>query len=198
MADEDRVARKRARRSKSSQTDTEDDLLSPCCQCKETLQTINAINVKLDEALKAAKEISVLKEEIKALQSKNTEVIDSLSFILKENEELKEEVRGFHDEMRDTREDMLRLEEDIKALKARSVTLESHSRRNNLRFFNIPEEHHESYEDAEQLVKSFIKEHLQDDALASRVKIERAYRVGKKHEGKVRPLIAKFWSFKDK
>ena len=44
--------------------------------------------------------------------------------------------------------------------KQRAIKLESHSRRNNLNFFNIPEQRDESFENSETILRKFMAAEL--------------------------------------
>ena len=85
--------------------------------------------------------------------------------------------------------------------KERVIKLESHSRRNNLNFFNIPEEKEESFEKSEKVLRKFIEAKLKlSKHDAKEISLERVHRVGKPSstEPMPRPLIAKFTFHKDK
>ena len=80
----------------------------------------------------------------------------------------------------------------------RAIRLESHSRRNNLNFFSIPEIADESFSKTESILRNFLDKELRV-ADVEDISIERAHRVGKpRSDGKPRPIIAKFSFFKDK
>ena len=81
------------------------------------------------------------------------------------------------------------------------MKLESHSRRNNLIFFGIPEEVNETSAKTESLLYSFLGDELvfkEDDI--DEISIERAYRLGKRNVNgeKPRPIIAKLSFYKNK
>ena len=84
--------------------------------------------------------------------------------------------------------------------KQRAIKLESYSRRNNLNFFNIPEQTDESFENSETILRKFMAAELKiskedvDD-----ISFQRVHRIGKSSltDSKPRPLIAKFTYHKD-
>jgi hypothetical protein len=87
--------------------------------------------------------------------------------------------------------------------KQRTIKLESHSRRNNLNFFNIPEKGKEDFSKTETILREFIVNNLSismDDL--HEISIERAHGIEKtdryRHNDRPRPIIAKFTFFKDK
>ena len=85
--------------------------------------------------------------------------------------------------------------------KERAIKLETHSRRNNLIFFRIPEEVNETSAKTESLLYSFLGDELklkEDDI--DGISRESAHRLGKRNLNgeKPRPIIAKFSFYKNK
>ena len=111
-------------------------------------------------------------------------------------------------EQADTQQKMLsKLTEDVNKLtqvaneeKERAINLESHSRRNNLIFYNIPEVRQESSATTETLLYTFLEQNLDmAEEETNEIPIERVYRLGKiREDTKPRPIIAKFSFHKDK
>lgn len=108
-------------------------------------------------------------------------------------------------------EDVISMKQDISSLEsnlrklsltcdnvdavARHVdALDNRSRRNNLIFKGIPEEHGETWNRTEQIVIDFVKTYLNVDP----GEIERAHRIGRKRERFHRMIVVKFQSFKKK
>ena len=85
--------------------------------------------------------------------------------------------------------------------KESAINLESHSRRNNLIFFGIPEEVNETSAKTESLLYCFLGDELKlkEDEI-DRISIERAYQLGKRNANgeKPRPIIGKFSFYKNK
>ena len=77
----------------------------------------------------------------------------------------------------------------------RHLYLEAYSRRENLKFENIPE-NVESGEDTELVLRSFLERDLGYVDAAS-VEIQRVHRLGRKKEGKLQPILARFLRSKD-
>ncbi|KAK3107646.1 hypothetical protein FSP39_019153 [Pinctada imbricata] len=67
--------------------------------------------------------------------------------------------------------------------------------RDNLMFYNIPEEHDEN---CSELIGTFMERNLKIPGAKDGVKIERAHRIGKRRRGGHRPIVAKFHSFQDR
>ena len=87
------------------------------------------------------------------------------------------------------------LKEQIVNLEFKVDELENRNRRDNLLFFGIDETGSETWSDTETKITDWIKGQLEVDVSD---KIERAHRIGQKTNGKVRPIIVKFSSFKTK
>ena len=85
--------------------------------------------------------------------------------------------------------------------KQRAIKLESHSPRNNLNFFNIPEQQDETATESESILRNFMEVRLKlNKEDANDMSFERVHRVGKPSasEGKPRLLIPKFTFHRDK
>lgn len=82
----------------------------------------------------------------------------------------------------------------------REIKLECHSRRNNLIFYNIPEEGNKSAAMTEDTLYIFMEEKLKmEEEEASDICIERAHCLGKrKDDNKPCPINTKFSFHKDK
>jgi len=80
----------------------------------------------------------------------------------------------------------------------RAIRLESHSRKNNLNFFSIPEEAGDSFAKTESIPRKFMEKELRVEDVED-ISDERAHGVGKlRSDGKRRPIITKFSFVKDK
>ena len=94
---------------------------------------------------------------------------------------------------------MNKLTQVANAEKERAIKLESHSRRNNLIFYNIPEVRQESSATTESLLYTFLEQNLDmAEEEIDEIPIDRAHRFGEiKEDNKPRPIIAKFNFHKD-
>ena len=160
--------------------------------------TIEAINQKLDLALSRFQEIDNLKMNLKDLQEENIDLKESLSFAHKEIAELKD-ISKFHEGAIEALQIGVNgLKKDVQMERERAIRLESHSPRNNLNFFSIPEVAEESFAKTESILRNFMDKELGVEDVED-ISIERAHRVGKQcSDGKPRPIIAKLSFFKDK
>ena len=92
-------------------------------------------------------------------------------------------------------EENFKLGARIKEVEDQHLYLEAYSRRENLKFENIPE-NVESGEDTELVLRSFLEREL-GYVDATSVEIQRVHRLERKKEGKSRPILARFLRFKD-
>ena len=190
------TSRKR-RRESGSQTDGKE-----CCSsCRSMADIIADMNRKLDLVLAQVKEIDELKEKQKQLEKENGSLKESLEFAHGSIKTLTERVDAQEKMISELKKDVNDLTRSVNSEKERAVKLESHSRRNNLIFYGIPEETNESSAKSESLLYSFLEENLKlEEEDIDGISVERAHRLGKRNANgdKPRPIIAKFTFHKDK
>ena len=92
--------------------------------------------------IKASKD--ELKSEIQAVKLELSEVTKSLNAVWEEVQSLKQKNKDLQDQCDTTTRENSKLSEEISALKNRLIKMEDYSRRENLRFYNIPENPGES------------------------------------------------------
>ena len=128
------------------------------------------------------------------LNRKFDHIQKSVTDLKKDNKQLKQQNVYLTKKVRELSSSVAELECSSKQSEIRYEKLEAQSRRENLRFFDIPEEPRETWDQSEQKVRDYISGTLGIND--SDVKIERAHRLpGKSHP---RPLIVKFSYYKDK
>lgn len=185
--------KRRRKRSKGSKSCFEE-----CCEsCHNMAESIAEMKAKLDSVLSCIEDIKELKQKQTILEEKNKQLEASLEFAHTFVKELGEKM-AVQDEAIDE------LEKGVKSLtkqaayeKQRAIKLESHSRRNNLNFFNIPEKRDESFENFETILQNFMVAELKiskEDVDDISFEFERVHCIGKSNptESKPRPVIAKF------
>ena len=106
---------------------------------------------KIHEDLKTLKE--ELKGEIQAVKSELSEATKSLSAVWEEVQSLKQKNKDLQDQCDSTTRENNKLNEEVSTLKNRLIKLEDYSRRENLRFYNIPENPGESNEECSRTRK---------------------------------------------
>ena len=121
-----------------------------------------------------------IQRSIKVLNTKFSRMDKSMRDLQKENNTLKQE--------------NVELKKQIEMLDLKVEHMEAQSRRENLKFFNVPESDRESWTESKNMIRKYLKDDLKFDE--SKISIERAHRLHSK--SKPRPLIVKFSFYKDK
>jgi len=163
--------------------------------------SIAEIKEKLEKALNCIQEIDSLKEKQSCLEEKNEGLETSLEFAHSSITELNKKVDAQDKAIKQLQEGVKSLTKQVEEERQRSVKLERHSRRNNLNFFNIPEEKDESFPSSENVLRRFMETKLKVSKKDSKeISLERVHRIRKSNSNnsKPRPLIAKFTFHKDK
>ena len=149
--------------------------------------------------------VSRLDEEVKILKVK-TNKTDEVVKVLKENLEFNE------DDISDLKRDSKEVQNEVFELKKQILYMETYSRRENAKFFGLPEEQNTSNgeermhdgtqlpaEDSKEVIYNFLEEHLQIDRPRDKIEFQRVHRLGKPNVGaKSRPIIARFLRYSDK
>ena len=191
MKRQPRMSLKRKKRSKGSQTCCEE-----CCgSCHNMADSIAAIKEKLDKALDCIQEIEGLKQKQSCLEVRNKELETSLEFAHSSITGLSKKVDAQDKAIKQLQEGVKSLTKQVNEEKQRSVTLGSHSRRNNLNFFNIPEEKGESFQTSENVLRGLMQVELKLSKKDSKeILSERVHGIGKSNSNNSKPrlLIAKF------
>ena len=179
----------------------EDSCCEECCEsCHKMVESIAEMKAKLDSVLSCIEEIKEPKQKQTSLEEKNKPEA-SLEFANTSIEELKKKMAVQGEAIDELKKGVKSLTKQVEYEKQKAIKLESHSRRNNLNFFNIPEQRDESFENSETILRKFMAAELKiskedvDD-----ISFERVHRIGKSSltDSKPRPLIAKFTYHKDK
>jgi len=127
-------------------------------------------------------DLNNVKEKAKAIENNVEEIEKGIVFANSQIEELVQ-----RDEKNVKR---------IKDLEDKLLYQEVYSRRENLRFFGIPEATHGPEDTAEVLHKFFREELNIDDP--GNIEFQRVHRLGKKVHGQSRPIIARFLRFPER
>ena len=185
----DESGRKRKRTTTGSQTDKDSS--------KHLVERLEEINHRLDVALARIKEIQ---EKQKELKKENASLKESLEFAHNSIKEITKRVETEETTLSKLTKDVNAMSETVTFEREHTIKLESHSRRNNLIFYNITEEENESTDMTEDTLYIFKEEKLKmEDEEASDICIERAHRLGKREDdNKPCPIIAKFTFHEDK
>ena len=87
-------------------------------------------------------------------------------------------------------------EDKIKEVEDKLLYQEVYNRRENLRFFGIPEST-TGAENTFEVMRNFLKEEL-DLENAENIEFQRAHRIGRKKTGEARPVIVRFLRFPER
>lgn len=135
-----------------------------------------------------------LKADMKILKEKVKEIERSIEFTQGEVDLLKEDVKAKDDQttkLKQSNEELDRriseLTKKLKEEEEKNIQLEQYTRRENLRFNNIPESEDE---DCKSLVYDIIDRDLEIDTTC--IRFHAVHRVGRKKPGRIRPIIARF------
>ena len=185
--------RKRLRES-GSQTDEdslqEEDSSAHCCEDK-----FAEVNTKLDKILHSLAELEALKDKVSSLEKESKDLKDNAEFAHKEITDLKATVIYACSNVERLENELTSLQEELDYWKRRSIRLESYSRRENIKIFNVQE----TDENTEAVVKKFLNENLkipQNDVDV--IRFERVHRLPTRQSNKPRPMIVRFSFFQDK
>ena len=157
---------------------------------------------KINEEIAALK--LELKNDIKSVREDLNEATKSLNAVWEEVTLLQEKNKTLQQQLDSTTEENAKLKEDLEAVRVRMVKQEDYSRRENLRFYNIPESAQETNEECIQKVKQV----LSDLGAPSDIKFHAIHRTGKPNtnsgasstlegEPRPRPILARFVSRMD-
>ena len=130
-------------------------------------------------------------EKLDGIESDMKEIKLSLEYAHAEIANLKKENEKIKTDQNKGKERIQKLEEDNKVLRSKIIDLQARSMRDNLLFFNIPENERENTTD---IVHKILEKMKIRDA-QNTVRIDRSHRIGKKREGnrKPRPTVVNFY-----
>lgn len=126
--------------------------------------------------------LSTLSEKSRKVEEKTNDFEKAMEFESTEIEELKK---------KDTEN-----EDKIKELEDKLLYQEVYNRRENLRFFGIPEST-TGVENTFEVMRNFLKEELELQNTEN-IEFQRAHRIGKKKTGEARPVIVRFLKFPER
>ena len=172
---------------KRSGSQTEDN--ESCGGCRNMANTITEMNRKLDLVLARMEEIDETKEKQKQLEKRAGK---SLEFAHESIKTLTVQVDAQAKTISELEKGVNNLTKSASFEKERAIKLESHSRKNNLILFGIPEEVNETSAKTESLLYSFLGDELklkEDDI--DGISIEHAHRLGKRNANDEKPFQSK-------
>ena len=119
------------------------------------------------------------------------EIKKSLEFAHAEIDDLKKENASIKMKQAKTEERIETLEQERNGLRNKVIDLQARSMRDNLFFFNMPENKEEN---TTEMIHEMLETKLGIEDARSKVKIDRSHRIGRKRAGnnKPRPIVVKF------
>ena len=147
-------------------------------------------------------------DKLDSIESNIKEVRDSIQKLETTVNKLKSDVAGFEKGVKYIDSDLddfkVKTNEDIASLHKKLLYQEAYSRRENLKFLNIPEQvenagegGHEVRENTKEVVYSFMEDKLQISD-ARKIEFQRLHRNGKTSGKKPRPILVRFLRFTDR
>ena len=126
--------------------------------------------------------LSTLSEKSRKIGEKTNDIEKATEFENTEIEELKKKDKENEDKIKDLEDKLL--------------YQEVYNRRENLRFFGIPEST-TGVENTFEVMRNFLKEELELENTEN-IEFQRAHRIGKKKTGEARPVIVRFLKFPER
>lgn len=138
-------------------------------------------------------QISRIEKMLQDVHAGQAQILAKLESIELKQKELENQLHGINSRVEVTEDRITRTEQREKAMMAKLDDLENRGRRSNLVFFGVPDVTvKETWETSEKLVSNVCR-----DVLGLKdISIERAHRIGAYKNGKTRPIVACFSSWK--
>ena len=156
-------------------------------QLEMICQTLPSVENRLQKLEGIFERFSVLERSINSLQT-GLSVLSEKSRIIEEKTNCIEKAMEFENaEIEELKKKDKKNEDKIKELEDKLLYQEVYNRRENLRFFGIPEST-TAAENTFEVMRNFLKEEL-DLENADNIEFQRAHRIGKKKMGEARPVI---------
>ena len=188
----------------------------------EALDMAENLGVKIEAILKKLEKLDVIELQLKEVHAKVASIEDSVSRLdseihvlktrttkLEKNmEELGDGFQYNEDDVRDLQHDNKKLEHEVNDLKKQLLYMETYSRRENLKFFGIPEntectmeegsQQGVTIEDTRDVMYKFLEEKLNIERPREKIELQRIHRLGRPNYLKPRPIIARFLRYSDR
>ena len=195
-------AGKRARRASSKDEEKEVERVVATSVLLQLREDVKRMSCQLDALTKRFdKHEGRMEERLDEIREKMFEQRQEVEELRREVGEMREEVKEVSVLREEVREMKKRCDRDgekrmqeVKEIRRKAIDQEARSRRENLLFFNVAEEHNEV---CNHKLRGIIKNSM---GIARDIPIERCHRLGPHREGnsKPRPIIARFLRYTDK
>ena len=165
-------------------------------QLEMICQTLASVENRLQKLEGIFERFSVLERSVNSLQT-GLSALSEKSRIIEEKTNCIEKAMEFENaEIEELKKKDKKNEDKIKDLEDKLLYQEEYNRRENLRFFGIPEST-TAAENIFEVMRNFLKEEL-DLENADNIEFQRAHRIGKKKMGEARPVIVRFLKFPER
>ena len=115
------------------------------------------VNKKLDSLLRLIPLVVDLKEDLKKLKEENESLRTSFTWATEEINDLRKHQANTEEELKVTKEQVIKANQELDLLQRRSIKLEVQSRRNNIKVFNVKEtETIDSFKETESVLKKLL------------------------------------------
>ena len=175
------------------------------------LEKLDTIETQLKEV---HTRMAIFEETICSLESEVKDLKKQKKKLEKKVEEFEDSLQYNEDDMSDIKRDNRKLENDVSELKKQIMYMETYSRRENLKFFGLPEnsdtldssngmEEESSRqsgtsENTKEVLYKFLEKQLKIDRPRDKIEFQRVHRLGKPNPLKARPIIARFLRYSDR
>jgi len=194
----------------------------------EATNMVDALGVKIEAILKKLEKLDVIESQLNEVHTRMANIEETMSRLdsevkvlnnqqkkLKKNvEELQKGMEYTEDDISDLQRDNKKLENDVYELKKQLMYMENYSRRENLKFFGLPENidaslnsmnveeglprQHDASENTKEIIYKFLEDQLKIDRPREKIEFQRVHRLGKPNPQKSRPIIARFLRYSDR
>ena len=208
------------RKTRGSSSSSESGVLTPKEKriCETPAESPDEINMALEMAEDLASKIQLVLQKLSSLENMVEGVLQKFNTLESSVKSIEGEIatlnaktnaveksvgaidnslKFLNDEIEKLKTNANENEREIKSLSDRILYQDVYSRRENLRFFNIPESIDPSQESAKELVYRFMEREIELDH-ARDIEFQRVHRIGIKKPGSSRPIIARFLRFPDR
>ena len=189
---------------------------------------MEALDAKMDAIMKKLEKLDTIEIQLKEVHTRMANFEETTSRLESEVKDLKRQknklekkVEEFEeclqyneDDMSDIKRDNRKLENEVSELKKQLMNMETYSRRENLKFFGLPEssdaldnsndmEEESSRqsgtsENTREVLYKFLEDQLKIDRPRDKIEFQRVHRLGKPNPLKARPIIARFLRYSDR